>query len=145
MNNKIYTIEEIQKIVSPIAAHHGAERVFLFGSYARGEATPDSDLDFRVDCGNATDYFTLGLMYCDLEDRFQKPLDLLTTGSLDRKFLDRIGKDEVLIYPSPKGGGAACRETRPTHICRPGFSTGCGRDCARPFYKNPLSNHILAK
>ena len=48
MNNKIYTIEEIQKIVSPIAAYHGVERVFLFGSYARGEATPDSDLDFRV-------------------------------------------------------------------------------------------------
>ena len=82
----------------------GVERVFLFGSYARGEATPDSDLDFRVDCGDATDFFSLGLMYCDLEDKFQKPLDLLTTGSLDRKFLDRIGKDEVLIYPLPQRG-----------------------------------------
>ena len=102
IRDRIYTIEEIQKIVSPIAAHHGVERVFLFGSYARGDATPDSDLDFRVDCGNATDYFTLGLMYCDLEDKFQKPLDLLTTGSLDRKFLDRIGKDEVLIYGSQR-------------------------------------------
>lgn len=102
MNNKIYTIEEIQKIVSPIAAYHGVERAFLFGSYARGEATSVSDLDFRVDCGNATDYFSLGLMYGDLEDNFQKRLDLLTTGSLDRKFLDRIGKDEVLIYGSQR-------------------------------------------
>lgn len=98
MNNKIYTIEEIQKIVSPIAANHGVERVFLFGSYARGEATAKSDLDFRIDCGNATDYFALGQMYCDLEDSFQKKLDVLTTGSLDRKFLDRIGKEEILIY-----------------------------------------------
>ena len=98
MNNKIYTIEEIQKIVSPIAANHGVERVFLFGSYARGEASADSDLDFRIDCGNATDYFTLGQMYCDLEDVFQKKLDILTTGSLDQKFLDRIGKEEILIY-----------------------------------------------
>lgn len=98
MNDKIYTIEEIQKIVSPIAANHGVERVFLFGSYARGEASADSDLDFRIDCGNATDYFTLGQMYCDLEDSFQKKLDLLTTGSLNRKFLDRIGREEILIY-----------------------------------------------
>lgn len=98
MNDKIYTIEEIQKIVSPIAANHGVERVFLFGSYARGEATSDSDLDFRIDSGKATDYFTLGQMYCDLEDSFQKRLDLLTTGSLDQKFLDRIGREEILIY-----------------------------------------------
>ena len=98
MNDKIYTIEEIQKIVSPIAATHGVERVFLFGSYARGEASADSDLDFRIDSGKATDYFTLGQMYCDLEDSFQKRLDLLTTGSLDQKFLDRIRKEEILIY-----------------------------------------------
>ena len=98
MNDKIYTIEEIQKIVSPIAANHGIERVFLFGSYARGEASADSDLDFRIDCGNATDYFTLGQMYCDLEDKKKKRLDLLTTGSLDQKFLDRIRKEEILIY-----------------------------------------------
>ena len=98
MNDKIYTIEEIQKIVSPIAANHGVEKVFLFGSYARGEASADSDLDFRIDCGNATDYFTLGQMYCDLEDVFQKKLDILTTGSLDQKFLDRIRKEEILIY-----------------------------------------------
>ena len=84
----------------PIALQHGIERVFLFGSYARGDATATSDLDFRIDNGNATDYFTLGQMYCDLEDVFQKKLDLLTTGSLDQKFLDRIAKEEILIYES---------------------------------------------
>lgn len=100
MNNKIYTTDEIRKIVFPIALQHGIERVFLFGSYARGDATATSDLDFRIDNGNATDYFALGQMYCDLEDVFQKKLDLLTTGSLDQKFLDKIAKEEILIYES---------------------------------------------
>ena len=74
MNNKIYTIEEIQKIVSPIAAYHGVERVFLFGSYARGEATPDSDLDFRVDCGDATDFFRWGSCIVTLKTNFKNRL-----------------------------------------------------------------------
>ena len=50
MTNKIYTIEEIKKIVQPIAKNYGVENVFLFGSYARGEETPDSDIDIVV-CG----------------------------------------------------------------------------------------------
>jgi len=37
---KIHTIPEIQAIVDPIARAYGAERIFLFGSYARGEARP---------------------------------------------------------------------------------------------------------
>lgn len=98
MTDKIYTVDEIQKIVFPIAFQHGIERVFLFGSYARGDASPESDIDFRIDNGNATDYFALGEMYCDLEDVFNKKLDLLTTDSLDQKFLDRIAREEILIY-----------------------------------------------
>ena len=49
MSNKIYTIDEIRKIISPIATRYGVERMFLFGSYARGEATTQSDLDFRLE------------------------------------------------------------------------------------------------
>ena len=76
MNDKIYTIEEIQKIVSPIAANHGVERVFLFGSYARGEASADSDLDFRIDAPAIRPPTILHWeqMYCDLEDSFQQKI-----------------------------------------------------------------------
>ncbi|MDR1050081.1 MAG: nucleotidyltransferase domain-containing protein, partial [Deltaproteobacteria bacterium] len=45
----VYSISEIIKIVSPIAKTHGVEKVWVFGSYARGEATSESDIDFRVD------------------------------------------------------------------------------------------------
>jgi len=98
MSGKIYTVDEIIKTLYPIAARYGVDKVFLFGSYARGEATPDSDIDFRVDNGRAKDYFTLGEMYCDLEDSFNKELDLITTGSLEKSFLDRIAEEEILVY-----------------------------------------------
>ena len=42
----------------------------------------------------------LGALYADLEDGLGKKLDLLTTGSLDQRFLQNIAKEEVLIYAS---------------------------------------------
>ena len=49
MSDKVYTLEEIKAIASPIARRYDIAALYLFGSYARGEATPASDLDFRVD------------------------------------------------------------------------------------------------
>lgn len=98
MNDKIYSIDEIKNIVSPVAAKYGVERVYLFGSYARGEATAESDLDLRIDKGRLRGLIMLGGMYSDLEERFGKKLDLLTTASLDSGFLNRIAREEVLIY-----------------------------------------------
>ena len=95
--DRVYTIDEIRSIVIPIAAAHNVERIYLFGSYARGDATADSDIDLRVDKGKLKGLFALGALYADLEDGLGKQLDLLTTGSLDQKFLQIIEKEEILI------------------------------------------------
>ncbi len=100
MSDRIYTIDEIKHIVAPIAARYGIARVFLFGSNARGEATETSDLDFRIDKGNLRGLFALGGLHYDLQESFDKPLDLLTTGSLETEFLKRIEQEEILIYES---------------------------------------------
>lgn len=84
---KVYTIEEIRSIVAPIAAAHDVDRIYLFGSYARGDATASSDIDLRVDKGRLKGLFALGPLYADLEDSLGKQLDLLTTDSLDQAFL----------------------------------------------------------
>ncbi len=98
MSDKIYSIDEIKSIVTPIAEKYGVDKVYLFGSYARGEATSKSDLDFRIDRGALRGLLALGGMYSDLEDGFQKKLDLLTTASLEESFLNRIKNEEILIY-----------------------------------------------
>lgn len=73
-----YTISEMKEIVAPIAHKYGVERIFLFGSRARG--------------------FALGGLYEDLSEAFHVNLDLLTTGSLDEDVLRKIRQEEVLLY-----------------------------------------------
>ena len=100
MSDKIYTLDEIKAIAHPIAQRYGIAALYLFGPYARGEATPQSDLDFRVDRGNLVDLLELGGLFSDLEDGFQKKLDVLTTQMLSPAFLNSIRSEEVLIYAS---------------------------------------------
>ena len=49
--DKVYTIPELKTILSPVFAEHGVKRAVLFGSYAKGCATPRSDVDLVVDSG----------------------------------------------------------------------------------------------
>ena len=98
----IYSIHEIQQRIAPVVKQYGVKAVFLFGSYARGEATKNSDVDLRVDKGNLRGMFALGALYSDLEDSLGKDLDLLTTGSLDQRFLDQIAGEEIVLYDRTK-------------------------------------------
>ena len=94
---KTNTLSEIKTIVSRLAKQYGAERIYLFGSYARGDMTDTSDIDLRIDKGSIRG-FQLGGLLLDLEDSFGIPVDLVPTSSLDQRFLDTIQKDEVLLY-----------------------------------------------
>ena len=98
MSDRVYTLDEIKSIAKPIAQRYDVAALYLFGSYARGEATPHSDLDFRVDRTGMIDLLELGGLYSDLEAGFDKKLDVLTTQMLSHAFLDRIRREEVLIY-----------------------------------------------
>lgn len=98
MNDKIYSVEEIQSRISPIAMQYGVERVYLFGSYAKGCATEESDIDLRIDKGMLRGLFALSRMRLEICDVLSKEVDLLTTNSLDEKFRNKIREDEVLIY-----------------------------------------------
>ena len=64
---------------------------------ARGDADADSDIDLRIDKG-AIRGLQMGGLAADLEDAFGIPVDLVPTGSLDKKFLRSISDDEVLLY-----------------------------------------------
>ena len=92
-----YTIDEIREIVAALAARYGDDRIYLFGSYARGDANKDSDIDLRIDKG-AIRGLQMGGLAADLEDALGIPVDLVPTGSLDSKFLNSISDDEVLLY-----------------------------------------------
>ena len=101
--NGILSISDIRLVVSQFARQYGAERIYLFGSYARGEATQDSDIDLRIDKGMIRGV-QLGGLLVDLEESFHKKVDLLTTGSLTKDFLNVIKNEEVLLYEHRKTG-----------------------------------------
>ena len=101
MQKSIYTIEEISKIISPIAKAYGVGRLSLFGSYARGDATKDSDIDFRiVDDGTLRGFFRLAGFQRELEENLQTHVDVLPTDALSEAFLKEIKIEEVIVYAS---------------------------------------------
>ena len=95
---KPYTIPEIQSIVSRVAKEHGVASVSLFGSYATGKANVKSDVDLIIEKGKVRSLFQLCGLRLALEDALQLPVDLITSESGDRAFLDSIAGEEVLLY-----------------------------------------------
>jgi predicted nucleotidyltransferase len=53
----VYSVEQIKERIMPVAQRYGVKRVMLFGSYARGEAAEDSDVDLHVWRGNIRGLF----------------------------------------------------------------------------------------
>ena len=98
MSEKVYSLEEIKAIAVPLARQYGVAALSLFGSYARGEATPESDLDFLVDRTGMDDLLALGGFCSDMEKRFEKSLDVLTMQMLSDDFRSAIQPERVLLY-----------------------------------------------
>lgn len=94
-----YTIEEIRTKAMPIAIRYGVDALSLFGSYARGEADEKSDLDFLIQKGSMKGLLSYCGMIADLEDTFQRHVDLVIKNAIkDKQFLETIGRDEVKLY-----------------------------------------------
>lgn len=93
---KVYTLEEIGAIVVPIAQSYGAGQVMVFGSYAKGIAGPDSDVDLLVDPGEIRSYFRFATMATDMGDALGKEVDVISSGCNPR-FIDRIRRDLVVL------------------------------------------------
>lgn len=96
--NGMPTVEEIRRICTEVFSHHPVEYCYLFGSYAKGKATPESDVDLLV-CTSVT-----GLHFFDmveeLRERLKKKVDVLNQNQLEGNFAltGEILKDGIKIY-----------------------------------------------
>ncbi|MCL2364478.1 MAG: nucleotidyltransferase domain-containing protein [Defluviitaleaceae bacterium] len=91
-------MDAIKNSVAGIAEKYGVARVYLFGSYARGVADENSDIDLRIDKDRLRGLFQLSGFQQDIIERLGKRVDVLTTQSLDDDFLQTIRKEEILLY-----------------------------------------------
>jgi predicted nucleotidyltransferase len=88
---------EKKKEIREIAARHGARNVRFFGSVARGEARPDSDVDFPVDMEPGRTLLDLGRLLMDLRDLLGRQVDVVTEQGLKPRIRDRVLKEAELL------------------------------------------------
>ena len=93
-----YTIEELRRIVEPIAESYGMRQVYLFGSRARGDNREDSDYDFCVVTSDDCDLFELGGFFADLRDALGVEIGLVCQESLRDDFSREVLRDRRLLY-----------------------------------------------
>ena len=75
MSDKIYTIDEIKKILKNFLKDKPVYQVILFGSYAKQEATKESDVDLIIDTNAELKGFALLKLICQIEEILQKNID----------------------------------------------------------------------
>ena len=101
----VYTLDEIAERIAPVAKKYNIPKVYIFGSYARGEANPDSDVDLMIEVGNLRGLEVIGVLE-EFKNALNKPVDLITTRSLTQEraqkyskvFIDNLENDRRLIY-----------------------------------------------
>lgn len=80
-----------------IAAKHGARRVRIFGSVARGEADAASDLDLLVEMELGRSLLDLGGLLMDLQDLLGCGVDVVTEKGLRKRIRDRVLREAVAL------------------------------------------------
>ena len=75
-------------------------RAWLFGSFARGEATPESDVDILVefDHSNPIGLFTYAQIWRELQERLGREVDLVEEGTLKPFAVESANRDKKLVY-----------------------------------------------
>lgn len=96
--SKVYTVPELKELLTPVFERNGVRQAVLFGSYAKGNATPRSDVDILVDSGlHGLAFF--GLLE-DVASSLETPVDLLDVAQITRgsRIEREIRENGVRIY-----------------------------------------------
>ncbi len=97
-NHGILKLEKIRSIVSNVLSSYNAEYCYLFGSYAKGNATETSDVDLLLST-SVTGIKFYGLVE-ELRTELKKKVEIITPSTLDnnQKLLNEILKDGIKVY-----------------------------------------------
>lgn len=104
-DEEVLSLEAIRYLVIPVAKKYGIEKIYVFGSYSRGEQTAGSDVDLMIVGGNYVTYAE----FANLEEAFravlQKAVDVVNYSKVSadqtragRRLREHIERDKVLVY-----------------------------------------------
>ena len=91
------TIREKRDAIVRIAARHGATRVRLIGSVARGEARPDSDIDLLVTWSNGTSLLDHAALMLELQSLLGRKVDIASDGWVKPAIRESIYRDAITL------------------------------------------------
>ena len=98
INPGVLTIKQIKDRISPVIQKHGIKNVYLFGSYARGEANRNSDIDIYCDRGDVDTLWKHSALQDELIDALGKDVDVITIGSeMHDYFRQQLEEDMIKI------------------------------------------------
>ena len=99
MSKEVFTIETIVSLVKPIAPKYHVDQIYLFGSYARGEAGINSDLDFLVYGGEKFKLTMIFSLAEELREVLEKKVDVFEIHEInpDSEFYSTIMKERLLV------------------------------------------------
>ena len=95
----VLTIKQIKDILRPIMTKHQINEVYLFGSYSRGEANRDSDVDIYCGSGDVKTLYDEVDFIEELENALGKKVDVVTIGSkMDDFFRQQLDRDMIRLW-----------------------------------------------
>lgn len=99
------SIDAIRMLMLPVVKRYGIKRVFLIGSYARGQATRDSDVDLIISGGNFEGLYDFSSAIDQFEQAFRKKTDLIMEDAVlkdqsrsGRRFRQHMKNEGILLY-----------------------------------------------
>lgn len=96
------TPTDISTAASRVLAQYDVSEAYLFASFARGEQTPNSDIDLRLVCGNAMTFGTLYELSHELERELGRKVEIVTNPPEHMRpaFRKSIKQEEIRLYVS---------------------------------------------
>ena len=96
------TPTDISTAASRVLAQYDVSEAYLFGSFAQGEQTPNSDIDLRLVCGNAMTFGTLYELSHELERELGRKVEIVTNPPEHMRpaFRKSIKQEEIRLYVS---------------------------------------------
>ncbi|OGR54061.1 MAG: hypothetical protein A3I11_06470 [Elusimicrobia bacterium RIFCSPLOWO2_02_FULL_39_32] len=89
--------QEIINTALPILKQYRIPKASLFGSYARGEQKPESDVDILIQVPKGMTLFGLGSLYMDLKEALNREIDLVQFDYIKPRLRSSILKDKIDI------------------------------------------------
>jgi len=99
LNQGVLTIKQIKEKSLPVFQKYNIKEVYLFGSYSRGEATANSDVDFYCEKGSVKGFYDLYDFEDDLKNALGKEVDtIFFSASINDFFKQQLDKDKIKLW-----------------------------------------------